>query len=222
MRFVTPKINEEISYKKVSALNLVAEPKTVKKDMAGNPVTSRRFALVEDGVDHNGKPRFSPLGYFDKFENRELVKDQLMDGDPHYFQIMEDGKEQEVMPFKRTQNLKVLMEVSATALNDYLIESVYELYNNKSPETISALYVEAERYIKDDLMGVAQFSWGNGFVQYYALIYPVVKDNTFVWVMVLTKTKIIFQQMMDIPVALKTKEALPTVVALPPIEEFVK
>jgi hypothetical protein len=129
--------------------------------------------------------------------------------------VVNNGKEKPVSPYSRTTEIKVVKEISASAIDDFLIEGYYELYHEKD-EVISELYSEAERYILRDLMGVAVFSWGNGFKQYYALLTPILRKDGFVWIMKLTRTKLVYQHLMDVSEPIPKKP--PTPVTLPPIE----
>lgn len=222
MRLETKSVNVEVSYKKVSVNSLVPKPTIIKRDSEGREITSKRKALVQTGVDEKGNPIYKEMGVFDRYEYVDCVDDKPMGRiTPQYFHVQEDGSEKEVRPFKRSSKIKVLMEIPATGLNDYLVTSVYELFNSKDEDVVSELYEEAERYLKEDIMGVAQFSWGRGFVQYYALVFPVIREDRFVWVMALTQTKVIYQHMMDVPLAKKKIPAPPTVEALPSMEAFV-
>jgi len=62
---------------------------------------------------------------------------------------------------------------------------------------------------ENELMGIAKFSFGNGFTEYLALIYPVFKEGRFVLVMALSKAKIEYKHLMDLNELKETKK-LPT------------
>lgn len=214
MRLVTKNINCEIKYKKVKSSSISPQivmkhngQKVIKKQMntvTGDKIEGYRWAYVTE-------------------EGKEVPAVEVS-----YFQVTADGSEVPTRPFDRTAEIKVIKEVPATT-NNFLIHEIYELYftsdnKGKGQSVINALYSEAERYIKEDIIGLALFSWGRGFKQYYAILQPeIVEANKFVWTMKLTETKIEYQHLMDIPTSplIATHLRPPTVQTLPPIELLV-
>ena len=140
-----------------------------------------------------------------------------------YFEVNEDGTEVRVRPFKRTNEITVVQEAPATSMKDFIEESIYELFHVEDVE-IDRLYEEAERYFNEDLVGIALFSWGNGFIQYYAIVYPVLRKvfekDKFVWVMKLSKANVEYQHLMDVP-AQRVAEPPPTITQLPPLQSLI-
>lgn len=204
MKLVTSNIEVDVKYKKLSVEQVVAKPEIVRRTPEGKPVHSVRVA--------NGKP-------IETFKWRNLDEDghQVKRSDIRYFQVIEDGSEKPVSPYDRTTEIKIVKEANMATVSEFLIEGYYELYHVKD-EQINVLYQEAERYMKEDLVGIALFSWGNGFKQYYALVYPVVRDGKFVWIMKLTQTKLVYQHLMDMPETRRPIRKAPTIETLPPIE----
>ena len=208
MRLVTPKVNVEIKYRKVSVNQLVPKPEIIMRSPDGKPVTAQR--VTKNGEVLEG---FNWRNYTEDHE--EIPAKELQ-----YFLRKEDGSEQPVRPFDRTAEIKLIKEVPATSMNGFLVESYYELFH-KEESIINALYEEAERYIKDDLVGIALFSWGRGFKQYYAILYPLLQDGKFVWVMKLTQTRIVYQHLMEIPTMKVPIKQPPTLETLPPVEALI-
>ena len=207
MQFVTQKMTVEVKYKKVSEKQLVASPVILKRH-EGQLVETKRVML-------NGE-------LLEGFQYKLFREDgkEVQKNDIQYFQVTEAGTEQAVRPFSRTKIIKVVKEVPAASVDNFLIHSYYELFHKDEAET-SALYEEALRYFKEDLAGICLFSWGNGFLQYYGVVAPVMQDGKFVWVMKLTQTKIQYQHMMDVPSQKTPVNEPPTLDVLPPVEAFI-
>ena len=207
MRFITERMNVEVKYKKVSVNQLVPRPQLVMRH-EGKLVESKR-------VTGNGE-------VLETFHWKHFREDgtEVSRKDVQYFQVKEDGTEQPVRPFSRTKEIKIVKEVPAASMSGFLVTSYYELFH-KDESIISALYEEAERYFKKDLVGIALFSWGNGFLQYYAIVYPILREGKFVWVMSLTQTKIIYSHLMEVPAQKEPVEQPPTLEALPPVEAII-
>ena len=103
--------------------------------------------------DSKGK-RVSGFSWKHVREDGEIVDKKTV----QYFNVTDEG-EKEVRQFSRTSEIKVIKEVPAANVDNYLIASIYELFHVEDSE-ISALYDEAERYFKEDLAGICLFSWG--------------------------------------------------------------
>ena len=209
MRLVTDRLSLDVKYKKVSVNALVPKPAIVMRSSDGKLVEKKMITF--DGEVLEG----FHWKYFTE-DGQEISSKEI-----HYFQVKEDGSEVETRWFDRTKEIRIIKEVPATSMNGMLEASVYELFHTDE-KAVGKLYEEAERYLKEDIVGVALFSWGRGFIQYYAVVYPVVKDGKFVWVMKLTQTQVVFSHLMEIPAI---KEPVPqprTVQVLPPIEALVK
>lgn len=244
MRLVTPKMNVEVKYKKVSVNSLVPTPNILMR-ANGKKVESKR-RIVSKVYLWKGKRLASEIKLIDptdidqatqkpreipSYEAKELLEQfiyifvdeagvEISKKDVEYFLVQESGQEQRVRPFDRTKEIRIVKEISATNLSSFLIESTYELFH-LDDSVIDTLYEEAERYLKEDIVGIATFSWGNGFKQFYALIYPILRDEKFVWLMHLSMTKLEYQHLMTLP-ALKIPIAQPpTVSTLPPVEELI-
>lgn len=217
MRLLTSKINVEIKYKKVTANEMMA-PQIVMRTTDGKGIHSAR--VTKDGE------------ILDTFHWKYLDEDgqEVSSNDIHYYEVKEDGSEREVRPFDRTSEIKVIMEVPrASVEGNFLIEGTYELFckidkktkESEHAERVQALYEEAERYLKDDLAGLGTFSWGNGFKQYYAIVYPTLRDEKFVWILSLTRSKLAYQNLMEIPTAKISVTQPPTLQTLPNLEALI-
>jgi len=217
LRLVTSNIDVEVRLKKVSAEGLVPQPTIVMRTEDGRLVEAKR-------VTPNGE-------VLETYHWRYFTEDgeEISPKEIHYFQVMDDGSEREVRPFDRTSIINVVKEVPRASVEGlFIIEGIYELFVRKGKKTkedeyqrdLKLLYEEAERYYKNDLAGLAVFSWGRGFKQYYAIIHPVFRDNKFVWVMSLTRSKIVYQNMME-PPAVRAPIPQPPTIEMPPIETLI-
>jgi len=238
MRLVTPKLNVEVKYKKVSVAQLVPRPE-IRMRAKGKLVEEKRV-VADKTFLWNGKRLASQIKLIDpetekpvpshealeilEHYNKKYVDEEgreVSKKDIQYFEVKEDGSEVEVRPFDRTSEIRIVKEVPATSMNGMLVESTYELFHTEE-SIVSALYEEAERYLKEDLVGIALFSWGRGFKQFYAVVYPILKDGKFVWVLKLTQTQVIFSHLMEPPAKIKEPTIQPpTLQTLPPIEALV-
>ena len=54
----------------------------------------------------------------------------------------------------------------------------------------------------------------DGFIQYYGLLTPIMKDGKFVWILKLTETEVQYSHLMDVP-TLKTPIDQPPTLELP-------
>ena len=197
----------EVKYKKVSVNQLVPKPVILKR---------HEGMLVETKRETNSGDMLEGFHYVLIREDGEKVSKK----DIQYFQVTEDGTEQEVRPFSRTKIIKIVKEVPAASVDNFLVSSIYELFH-VDEESVSALYEEALRFFKEDLAGICLFSWGNGFVQYYGIVAPVMRDGKFVWTLKLTQTKVQYLHMMDVPAQKTPVEQPPTLEVLPPVEAII-
>lgn len=201
-------MNCEVKYKKVSVNSLVPKPHIVMRSPEGTLVQMKRVTLNGDMLE----------GFHWKFftEDGEEIESKTIE----YFEVQKDGKEQQVRPFDRTKIIRIVKEVPAASMSGFLIDSVYELFS-VDDSSVDSLYQEAERYLKNDLVGIALFSWGRGFKQYYAIVFPIVRDGKFVWIMRLTQTKEEYQHLMEIPATKELVAQPPTLKKLPPVEALI-
>ena len=65
-------------------------------------------------------------------------------------------------------------------------------------ENIPALWKLAEWLDKTDKVAVAKYTFGNSFKDYFALIYPIIRDGEFVLVMALTRMNLEYKHLMPI------------------------
>lgn len=99
-----------------------------------------------------------------------------------------------VEPFERTKTIIIEKLIALSKLDEFLIEKEYEVWG----DNISALHKVAEWLSKNDKLAIAKFSFGRGFKEYYALIYPVIRDSEFVLVMALTRMNKIYRRLMPV------------------------
>ena len=196
-----------MKYKKISVKQLVQRPYIVMRH-EGMLVTKKRFTndgkLLDTGEKDSSGKKLSGFHWSHVREDGKIVDKK----DVYFFNVKDEGEE-EVSQFKRTAEIKVIKEVPLANVDNYLITSHYELFHVEE-SSISALYEEAERYFKEDLAGICLFSWGNGFIQYYGILAPIMKDGQFVWILRLTETEIIYSHLMDVPTQKTPIEQPPT------------
>jgi len=112
---------------------------------------------------------------------------------------MEDGSTKERAKFKRTSEIKTQKPIPMSSVfGNFLVESIYELHHSDE-EYQARLYEEAEHFWKEDKAEIALFSWG-GWKQFYCIVFPIMReDHKFVWLMMLTRTKLKYQYAMPTP-----------------------
>ena len=186
---------------------LVQRPVIVMRN-EGMLVTKKRFTndgkLLDTGEKDSSDKKLTGFHWEHVREDDKIVDKKTV----HYFNVTDEG-EKEVSQFSRTKEIKIIKEVPAANVDNYLITSIYELFHVEDSE-ISTLYDEAERYFKEDLAGICLFSWGNGFIQYYGLLSPIMKDGKFVWILKLTETEVVYSHLMDVPTQKTPIEQPPT------------
>jgi len=152
-----------------------------------------------------------------------VADEKEMEGYIEHYYIDEKGEEQIVKPFERTAVLEIPEEnwVPSTTVDQFLICNIYELYTDKKADIVK-LWEEAEKRLKEDVVGLTTYSHGRGFTLYYAFLCPIIMNGKFGWLLKLTDTKIALNHLMDIPAKVKipVKEA-PTLQALPPVQLIV-
>jgi len=131
--------------------------------------------------------------------------EEVPKGDVYYVQILGD-KEVPVEKFKRTKEINVIKYIERAKLDNFLVEilslasmtivpqSLYEMWT----ENIPALWKLSEWLNKTDKVAVAKYTFGNSWKDYFALIYPVIREGKFVLVMALTRMNLEYKHMMPI------------------------
>ena len=119
-----------------------------------------------------------------------------------------DGKDVEVEKFERTKEIVVERFIPIDEIDDFLSEGEYEIWAEE-PRHIAKLKSVAE-YMKEK--GVAgfcsHFSFG-GFKAYAGIIYPVFKEDGFVFVMRLTRMRKQYKRLMPLEVKVEERPAKP-------------
>jgi hypothetical protein len=191
-------VDTEIKISKLKAIDLgkaiitkSAEGKSVKLRTSINGEIAEGFNRVY--VDEN---------------NAEIQKGEL-----RYFINTENG-EMEVKPYDRTKKIEVLSCLPIQNKEQFLIESFYEVYGDNK----KALLKMAKYLGENNQMAMAKFTFGNGFKEFIALIYPIFQNDSFVLVMALSRASIQYSNLMEV-VDLKEaeKQAIPTLsqIAMP-------
>ena len=134
-------------------------------------------------------------GFIGQYHKGFMAEDgsEVPESDVQYFQVL-DGKEEPVEKFSRTKTLKILKTIPMSKLDTYLVEDTYEIWS----ENIPALWKFAEWLDKNDKVAVSKYSFGNGFKESYALIYPHIEDGKFLLVMALTRVNLSYKHIMPI------------------------
>jgi len=135
-------------------------------------------------------------GFIGDYHKGYITEDgeEIPANDVEWYQVLPDGEEAPVQKFERTKAFEILKYIPSNKLDQYFVESKYEIWS----ENIPALWKLAEWLNKHDMVAVARHSFGNTFVEYYALIYPVIQDGNFVLVMALTRMNIEYKHVMPI------------------------
>lgn len=134
-------------------------------------------------------------GFIGEYHKGYVTEDgeEVPASDVEWYQILGD-KEIPVRKFERTKRIEIIKYIPRSKLDNYLIESQYEMWS----ENVPALWKFAEWLNKRDKVAVARFSFGNSFKEYYALIYPHIENGRFVLVMALTRKNLEFKHLMPI------------------------
>jgi hypothetical protein len=184
-------VDTEIRISKLKATDLGKAIKT--KSLDGLPV---RLKTSINGELAEGFNRI----YVDE-NNAEIQKGEL-----RYFIDTENG-EIEVKPYDRTKKIEVLSCLPIQNREQFLIESVYEVYGDNK----KALLKMAKWLSDNNQMAMAKFTFGNGFKEFIALIYPIFENDKFVLVMGLSRAKIEYNNLMDlVDLTEKEKSTIPT------------
>lgn len=243
LRIRTSSIDVEVKMKPVGNDLVVPKPEIKMRTVNGEPVekvraiADKRYLWINHGKDLMAEVKLTDpetnavvlaseaLEILNHY-NYKLIDPKgnaVKEDDVEYYYIDDKGEEQVVRPFDRTEVLEIPEEnwVPSVTVDDFVITSVYELFTDDKADMMK-LWEEAERRIKEDVVGVTTFSHGRGFQEYYAFLDPVVRENKFVWLLKLTDTKMRLDHMMEIPAAKVTIKVAPTLKILPPIQAVVK
>jgi hypothetical protein len=169
----------------------------------------------------NGKPveaHYSEKKYYELGEDGKPAR-EITEADIAYFQVTEDGQEVEVQPFDRTQVIENTEYIPREQLEDYVIESSYEVWAEDEGDT-SPLYKIATWLEKQKVAIASVFSFG-GFTAYTALIYPVWIDGKFVLVMALSKSFKVYKHLM-MPVTAEKQPVATTTTRKPLVTPLIK
>lgn len=243
MRLKTSNIEVEVKYKKAGNELLVPKPPIRLRTFDNKLVQNVRVVADKRFLWH-GKNLAMELKLIDPETQKEVPSSEALEILEHYkyklvdeegnevdkedvqhFAVQKDGKETPVSPFSRTAIIDIPDEnwVPSPSIEEFLITSVYEIFAGEKEKAVArALFEEAEKRLNADQIGITNFSWGRGFIQYYAFLCPFFKDGKYVWLMKLSDTKLAYNHLQDPPVAMKSpiREA-PTLKTLPPIQALV-
>lgn len=242
MQFRTSNILVEVSYKKASNKLLVPKPRIVLR-VDGVDVQQQRIVANRRFI-RKGKEVLAETTFKDPDTGEEIKSSEVLElllnyeykylneqgaevkrKDIQYFAVQPDGSENEVAPFSRTNLIDIPEEnwVPTANIDGFVYDSVYEIFPKmEKGEIVSekdavALWKEAELRWKKDQVGITTFSWGNGFIQYYAFVSPIVREGKYGWILKLSDTQVEYNYLQDIPEKVTIREA-PTLETLPPVQ----
>jgi len=240
MRFKTSNIDVEVKLKKARNALLIPKP-PIKLKVSGVPVEEVRIVMDKKFV-WMGKTLAAEIKFIDPETQKAVPSSEVLEVMQHfsykfldakgnevsrenieYFAVQPDGSEVQVKPFERTEIFDIPEEnwVPYTSIEKFRIINVYELYGEKD-DVIQRLYEEAERRLKADQVGITTYSFGNGFVQYYAFLVPILCDGKFVWLVKLSDTIDEYEHLRDIPSKVKIPvREVPTLKTLPPVQALI-
>jgi len=241
LKLKTSNMEVEVKYKKVGNKLVTPIPSIVSRTLDGVPVQQVRVVGDRKFV-WRGKELAVEIKLVDPDSEKQIPSSEALEILEHYkymlldangnavndddvqdFIVKQDGTEEPVRPFDRTEVIEVPEEnwVPSTSIDEFLITSIYELFH-PDKKIARLLWEEAERRMRKDQVGLTTFSHGRGYKQYFAFLCPVVKEGKFVWLLKLTDTQIEYQHMQEIPseVKIPIKEA-PTLKTLPPVQAIV-
>jgi len=230
----------EVKLKKAKNALLIPKP-PIKLKVSGVSVEEVRIVTDKKFV-WKGKTLATETKFIDPESQKEVPSSEVLEVLNHYsyrfldvngnevdkekidyFTVQPDGKEVQVKPFERTDMFDIPEEnwVPYTSIEKFRIVNVYELYSDKEVVT-QQLYEEAERRLKADQVGITTYSFGNGFVQYYAFLVPMLSDGKFVWLVKLSDTIDEYEHLRDIPSKVKIPvREVPTLKTLPPVQALI-
>jgi hypothetical protein len=230
----------EVKLKKARNALLIPKP-PIKLKVSGIPVEEVRI-VTDKKFMWKGKALATETKFIDPETQKEVPSSEILEVLDHfsykfldangnevnrenieYFSVQPDGKEVQVKPFERTDVFDIPEEnwVPFTTIERFRIVNVYELFSDKEA-VIQQLYEEAERRLKADQVGITTYSFGNGFVQYYAFLVPMLSDGKFVWLVKLSDTIDEYEHLRDIPSKVKIPvREIPTLKTLPPLQALI-
>lgn len=135
--------------------------------------------------------------YFELDENGKLTDVEVKEEEIKYYQVLEDGTEQEVEKIKRTEVIEVVDFIPIEMLDSYATESVYEIWVEES-KLAHSLYKLVEKLFKDRMAMLSTFTFG-GFGVNTAILVPIIRDGGFCLAMHLAQSLRKFEHLMPIP-----------------------
>lgn len=185
-------INVDIRYERLTAKEIEEFVKeSIEARVNGKPV-KRRAVCSKCGEVTNIK-----YFYVDDDGNRYDEKQV------EYYQNL-DGKWIPIEKLSRTKEIEC-REIPLVKLEDYLIESEYELFAD-NPHSHNAL-LDLANYLRENNLALASRYSSGGFREYIAFIYPKFLDGGFILIMALTRTKKQYRHIMPTtPIEIKKSE----------------
>jgi len=162
-------------------------------------IKPKPMVVVERRGPNGGRieAHYSEKHYYEVIgdEKHEISPDQI-----YYVQVMPDGKEEIVEPLDRTETIKPIKLIPLTDIDNFLIESYYQLWS----EDNLTLYELAKKLKEMDKALVGLFTFG-GYKAYTFILYPIIRGDEFVMIMALTTCRKEIKAWMPTNKTLKTK-----------------
>lgn len=165
-------VNVPIRYQKITSQAI---------DQAMNIITKSRSLGVEVQRKLLGDYHY---GYVT--ENGEEVQKE----DLAYYQVL-DGKEREVQPFDKTKGFDITNFIAKEKLWGFLLENFYEIWSEKNGLWLLADYLQRQ----NKLAVCDHIVLRKSFKEYYGLIFPVILEDKYTLVMVLTRMNLQYEHL---------------------------
>ncbi|MEM2352149.1 MAG: hypothetical protein QXT26_07055 [Thermoproteota archaeon] len=135
--------------------------------------------------------------YFELDDDGKLTDVEVKEEEIKYYQVLEDGTEQEVEKMKRTEVVEVIDAIPMEMIDEYAVESTYEIWV-EDQKTAHSLYELVQKLLRDRTALITTFTFG-GFTAYTGILTPIVRDNGFCLAMHLASSLRKFEHLMPIP-----------------------
>lgn len=238
-RFKTSDIDVQVDFK-LTGNKLLVPPPTITLRTNGLVVNKVRVVADKKYFSNQGREVVAEMNFKDPTTGEEVPSSQVLElllaykekylnsnnlevksEDIQFFAMQQDGTESECAPFRRTDLIEIPEEnwVPSASLSGFLYKNCYEMFSTVKLDAV-ALWKEAEKRFKQDQVGITSFSFGNGFIQYYAFVSPVVMEGKYGWEVKLSDMQVEYKYLTTIPEEVELRE-VPTLKTLPPVQAIV-
>ena len=165
-------VNVPIRYQKITSQTIDEAMNIIKKSRSLDVAVERKLL----GEYHYG---------FVTDDGQEVEKEDLV-----YYQVI-DGKGREVQQFERTKDFEVTNFIPKEKLWNYLLENFYEIWSEKNGLWLLAEYLHKQK----KLAVCSHIVLRKSFKEYYGLLFPVVLEDKYTLVMVLTRMNLQYEHL---------------------------